>query len=74
MHANFFSLRSVEEIDPGILGIMYPVLVPRFPFLYLKKKKHPTKQNRKYQENSLKAEGNTLTSGSPYCSFIVVNK
>lgn len=35
MHANVLTLCSVNEIDPGIFGIMYPVLMLRFPFLYL---------------------------------------
>lgn len=54
------------------LGVMYPVLVPIFPLLYLKVNKQASKS--KYQENSLKAEGNTLSSGCPYCVFVVVNK
>lgn len=34
MHANVFSTCSVDETDPGMLGIIYPVWVPGFPFLY----------------------------------------
>lgn len=45
MHANVLTLCSVNEIDPGILGIMYPVLV-LFPFLYLNINKEASKQTK----------------------------
>lgn len=61
---------SVDEIDPGILGIIYSVLVPKVPFLYLRNQKS-TKQTRKYQENSLKDEGTALNS--EVLTFFVVS-